>query len=105
MEQLRLGFPPRDAANPVGRLLFGLVTVLIGLAAAALVIFVVLPLLGIIVSAAVGGMILAIAGVVMMIPFMLVAATVLAFMAKNNVRRTGALRARADWRGSCRARR
>lgn len=98
MEQLRLGFPPRDATNSVGRLLFGLVTVLIGLAAAALVIFVILPLLGIIVSAAVGGMILAIAGVIMMIPFMLVAATVLAFMAKNNVRRAGALRARAHWR-------
>jgi len=98
MEQLRLGFPPRDAANPVGRLLFGLVTVLIGLAAAALVIFVVLPLLGIIVSAAVGGMILAIAGVILMIPFMLVAATVLAFMAKNNVRRAGVLRTRTDLR-------
>jgi len=98
MEQLRLSVPTRDAANPIGRLLFGLVTVFIGLAAAALVIFVVLPLLGIIVSAAVGGMILAIAGVVMMIPFMLVAATVLAFMAKNNVRRAGAFRARAHWR-------
>ncbi|MCW5619827.1 MAG: hypothetical protein KIS79_01800 [Burkholderiales bacterium] len=98
MEQLRLGFHPRDAASPVGRLLFGLVTVFIGLAVAALVIFVILPLLGIIVSAAVGGMILAIAGVVMMIPFMLLAATVLALMAKGNVRRPGTFRTRAHWR-------
>ncbi len=98
MEQLRLGFPPRDSANPVGRLLFGLTAVIVGVTAAALVIFVILPLLGIIVSAAVGGMILAIAGVVMMIPFLLLAATVLAFMARNEARRPGPLRARADWR-------
>ncbi|MCC7547463.1 MAG: hypothetical protein IT532_06840 [Burkholderiales bacterium] len=98
MEQLRLGFPPRDASNPVGRLLFGLAAVLVGLAATALLIFVILPLLGIIVSAAVGGMILAIAGMVMMIPFMLVAATVLAFIAKTEARRPGTLRARTHWR-------
>ena len=98
MEQLRLGFTPRDPSNPLGRLLFGLAALLLGIAAAALVIFVVLPLLGIIVSAAVGGMILALAGVVMMIPFMLVAATVLAFMARAETRRPGALRARTHWR-------
>lgn len=98
MEQLRLGFPPRDPSNPVGRLLFGLAALVMGVAAAALVILVILPLLGIIVSAAVGGMILAVAGVVMMIPFMLVAATVLAFMARNEARRPGALRARAHLR-------
>lgn len=98
MEQLRLGLPPRDPANPVGRLLFGLATVLLGLAAAALVIFVLLPLVGVIVSAAVGGVILAVAGVVMMIPFLLVAATVLAFMARNQARRPGPLRARPHWR-------
>src|SRR5688572_7815422 len=72
MEQLRLGFPPRDAAGPLARLVFGLVTVAIGIAVAAVVIFVVLPLVGIIVSAAVGGMLLAIAGIVMMIPLILV---------------------------------
>ncbi len=98
MEQLRLGFPPRDPSNPLGRLLFGLAALLLGIAGAAFVIFVVLPLLGIIVSAAVGGMILAVAGVVMMIPFMLVAATVLAFMARAETRRPGALRARTHWR-------
>ena len=88
MEQLRLGFPPRDPSNPLGRLLFGLAALLLGIAGAAFVIFVVLPLLGIIVSA----------GVVMMIPFMLVAATVLAFMARAETRRPGALRARTHWR-------
>lgn len=101
MEQLRLGFPTRDAPNPLGRLLFALTTAMLGLAAAALVIFVILPLLGIIVSAAVGGVVLALAGVVMMLPFMLVTATVLAFMARAEARRPGALRARArphHWR-------
>ena len=98
MEQLRLGFPPRDASNPVARLVFGLGTIVIGLAVAAVVIFVVLPLLGIIVSAAVGGMLLALAGIVMMIPLILVAATVLAFMARGNVRKAGAVRARTYWR-------
>lgn len=98
MEQLRLGFPPRDASGPLARLLLGLGTVLIGIAVAAVVIFIVLPLLGIIVSAAVGGMLLALAGIVMMIPLILVAATVLAFMARGNARRAGALRARSHWR-------
>jgi hypothetical protein len=49
MEQLRLGLPPRDAGNPLVRLLFGLVALLAGLGALALVVFVVLPLAGIIV--------------------------------------------------------
>jgi hypothetical protein len=95
MEQLRLGLPPRDASGPLARLLFGLVTIVVGLAVAAVVIFVVLPLLGIIVSAAVGGMLLALAGLVMMIPLILVAGTVLAFMARSNERKPTTYRARA----------
>jgi hypothetical protein len=98
MEQLRLGFPPRDASGPLMRLVLGFGTVVVGVAAAAVVIFIILPLLGIIVSAAVGGMLLALAGIVMMIPLILVAATVLAFMARGNGRRANALRARAHWR-------
>ncbi len=87
MEQLRLGFPPREAPNPLSRLLLGLGTIMIGVAAAALIIFVVLPLAGIIVSAALGGMLLALAGVVMMIPLILVGATVLALMARAEARK------------------
>ena len=98
MEQLRIGFPPAEAANPVSRFVVGLVTLLLGIAAAAVVLFVGLPLAGIIVSAAVGGMILALAGLVMMVPFMLVAGTILAFMARNQSRRPGLFRARAYWR-------
>jgi hypothetical protein len=98
MEQLRLGFPPRDTSSPVTRLVFGLGTVIIGIAVAAVVIFVLLPLLGIIVSAAVGGMLLALAGIVMMIPLILVAATVLAIMARGSGRKASAIRARGPWR-------
>jgi hypothetical protein len=97
MEQLRLGFPPPEAANLVSRLAFGLVTLLVGIAAAALVLFVALPLAGIIVSAAVGGMILALAGLVMMIPFVLVAGTILVVMARSNTRRPSLFRARSYW--------
>jgi len=99
MEQLRLGLPPQDAHNPLTRLAVGVVTALVGLAVAAAVLFVVLPLLGIIVSAAVGGMILALAGIVMMIPLVLVAGTVLAFMARASPRRPRAYHARTShWR-------
>ena len=99
MDQLRLGYPPRDAtSSPVARLVLGLATIVIGLAAAAVVIFVVLPLVGIIVSAAVGGMLLALAGIVMMIPLILVAGTVLALMARGNARKPAAFRTRAHWR-------
>jgi len=98
MEQLRLGLPPQDAHNPLARLLFGLLAVVAGLTVAALAIFVVLPLLGILVSAAVGGMILALAGVVMMIPLILLAGTVLAFMARAGARKPGTYRTRVALR-------
>jgi hypothetical protein len=98
MEQLRLGLPHRDAANPLSRLLFGLVTTLIVLAIAAAIMFVLVPVLGIIVSAAVGGIILALAGLLMMVPFMLLAGTVLALVARAQARKPGAVRARSHWR-------
>jgi hypothetical protein len=87
MEQIRIGLTPRDATHPVSRLVFGLVAVVLGLAVLAVLLFVVLPLLGVIFSAAVGGMILALAGVVMMIPFLLIAVTVLIFFSRSNARR------------------
>ena len=95
MEQLRIGLPPRDASNPVSRLLFGLAAVVVGVSVLAVVLFVILPLVGIIVSAAVGGVILALAGVVMMIPFLLVAATILIFFSRSSARRHAAVRAQS----------
>jgi len=92
MEQLRLSLPPRDTANPLSRLLFGLLALILGVGALAVLLFVALPLAGIIVSAAVGGMILALAGVVMMIPFLLLAATVLLFMSRSGARRHAGVR-------------
>ncbi|HTS52254.1 MAG TPA: hypothetical protein VMH26_03180 [Burkholderiales bacterium] len=92
MEQLRLGLPPRDAANPLTRLLFGLLALVVGLGIFAVGLFVVLPVAGIIVSAAVGGAILALAGVVMMVPFLLVTATVLIFFSRSSARRQAGVR-------------
>ena len=43
-------------------------------------------------------MILALAGLVMMVPFVLVAGTILAFMARSNARKPGLFRARSYWR-------
>src|SRR5689334_25290455 len=94
MEQLRIGLPPRDTGSPVSRLVFGLAAMVIGVSLLATILFVILPLVGIIVSAAVGGIILALAGVVMMIPFLLVAGTVLIF-SRSNARRHAALRAQS----------
>jgi hypothetical protein len=92
MEQLRLSFPSRDAGHPLTRLLLGLLALIVGVAVLAVVLFVVLPVVGIIVSAAVGGMILALAGVVMMIPFLLIAATVLIFFSRSSARRHASVR-------------
>jgi uncharacterized membrane protein len=92
MEQLRLGLPPRDTANPLTRLIFGMVALVAGLGLLAVVLFVVLPLAGIIVSAALGGAILALAGLVMMIPFLLVTATVLVLFSRSAPRRHNSVR-------------
>jgi molybdenum cofactor cytidylyltransferase len=84
MEQLGFSLPSRDATHPLTKLMLGLLALIAGLAAVLLVL---LPVVGIIVSAAVGGMILALAGVVMMVPFLLVAATVLMFFSRSSARR------------------
>lgn len=93
MEQLRLALPPRDAGNPFSRLLLGLGAVVFGLALLAVLILVVLPLVGIIVSAAVGGMILAVAGVAMMLPFLLMTATIFILISRSSARRHAGIRA------------
>jgi Flp pilus assembly protein TadB len=72
MEQLRLGFPPREAANPLTRLLMGLGTVVVG-------------------------MVLALAGILMMVPLILVAATVLALMARTSARKPRPYRSPPAW--------
>ena len=54
-------------------------------------------LLGIIVSAAVGGIILALAGLLMMVPFILLAGTILALMARAHARKPRTVRARTYW--------
>jgi uncharacterized membrane protein len=92
MEQLRLGLPPRDATNPMARLLFGMIALVVSLGLLTVVLFVVLPLAGIIVSAAVGGVILALAGLVMMIPFLIVTATVFVFFSRSGTRRHSSVR-------------
>jgi hypothetical protein len=97
MEQLRIGLTPRDAGGPVSRLVFGLLTGVLGVAAAALLLCVALPVAGIIVSAAVGGLILALAGIVMMIPFLVVAGTVLVLMNRANPRKGSPVRAHSYW--------
>src|SRR5690242_11487814 len=94
MEQLRIGLPPRDATSPVSRLVMGMVGAVLAIAVVAVVLFVILPLVGVIVSAAVGGMILALAGVVMMIPFVLLAATILV-LSRSHARRQAAVRRRS----------
>jgi hypothetical protein len=66
-------------------------------AAAALLLCVALPVAGIIVSAAVGGLILALAGIVMMIPFLVVAGTVLVLMNRANPRKGSPVRAHSYW--------
>jgi len=92
MEQLRLGLPPRDAVSPLARFFFVVMALVAGLCLLALFLFLALPLAGIIVSAAVGGAILALAGLVMMIPFLLVAATILVVFFRPGARRQGDVR-------------
>jgi hypothetical protein len=97
MEQLRLGLTPHDAGNPLSRLVFGLLTTVVVLAVAAVLLLVALPVAGIIVSAAVGGMILALAGIVMMVPFLAVAGTVIVLMNRTQSRKSSPVRVRGHW--------
>ncbi|MFN0314321.1 MAG: hypothetical protein ACKVQA_04695 [Burkholderiales bacterium] len=88
MHQLRLTtLPSRDIGNPLARLLLFAVGTVVVLGVIAVVLFIVLPILGFILSAAVGGMILALVGIVLMVPLILVAGTVAAFILRS--RRAG----------------
>lgn len=97
MEQLRLGLTPHEAGNPLSRLVFGLLTAVIAVAIAALALLVALPVAGIIVSAAVGGLILTLAGIVMMVPFLAVAGTVLMLVNRTHARKSSPIRVRGHW--------
>jgi hypothetical protein len=97
MEQLRLGLTPHEAGNPLSRLVFGLLTALIVVAVAAVVLLIALPVAGIIVSAALGGLILALAGIVMMVPFLAVAGTILMLMNRTHARKSSPVRVRGHW--------
>jgi hypothetical protein len=72
--------------------LFGLLALVAGLGLVALLLFVVLPVAGLIVSAALGGVLLAVAGVVMMVPFLLVAGSLLIFFSRSSARRQAGVR-------------
>jgi hypothetical protein len=88
MHQLRLTtIQSRDVANPLSRLLIGAVGLLVAITAIALLLIVILPLIGVLISAAVGGVILAIAGLVLMVPLFLVAGTVVTFVHRGHSRR------------------
>jgi hypothetical protein len=73
------------------------VTAVITLAVAAVLLLIALPVAGIIVSAAVGGLILALAGIVMMVPFLAVAGTVLVLMNRAAARKSSPVRVRGHW--------
>ncbi len=88
MHQFRLTtLQTRDVGNPFSRLFFFAFGLVVVLAAIAIMLFLVVPLLGFILSAAVGGVILALVGIVLMVPLILVAGTVAAFIVKGNSKR------------------
>ncbi len=87
MQQLRLGYLPRAMPGAGSRVLLAVVGLLLALGAGAVALFVMLPLVGIIVSAAVGGVILTLAGLVMMVPFLLVSAGVVLVLGRPSIMR------------------
>jgi len=88
MHQLRLTrLPAREIGNPFSRLLITAIGLLAVLTVLSIVIFVAVPVVGVILSAAVGGAILALAGVVLMVPLFLVAGTVFALASRTQSRR------------------
>jgi hypothetical protein len=90
MHQLRLTtLASRDIGNPFSRLLLSAFGLIIVLGVIALLLFIVVPILGLILSAAVGGVILAVVGVVMMTPLILVAGTIASFVLRGGSRRAG----------------
>ncbi len=90
MQQLRLTtLQTRDVGNPFSRLLITAMGLLVVITVLAASLFVVVPILGVILSAAVGGVILALAGMMLMVPLFLVAGTVAALWTRGHSRRAG----------------
>ena len=89
MQQLRLAtLHTRDLGNPFSRLLTTALGMMVVLTILATVLLIVVPVLGVILSAAVGGVILAIAGIMLMTPLFLIAGTVVAFVSRGHSGRT-----------------
>ncbi|MSQ60018.1 MAG: hypothetical protein EXR36_10350 [Betaproteobacteria bacterium] len=90
MHQLRLTtLQSRDIGNQFPRLLVSAFGLIVVLGVLAVMLFIVVPILGFILSAAVGGVILASVGIVLMVPLILVAGTVAAFIFRGSSRRAG----------------
>ena len=77
MQQLRLStVHSRDLGNPFSRWLATAVGMLVVMTCLALFLCIVVPILGVSLSAAVGGVILALTGIMLMVPMLVVAGTV-----------------------------
>lgn len=88
MHQLRLTtLHARDIGHPFSRLFVTAIGLMTVLTALAVVLFVLVPIIGVILSAAVGGAILALAGIMLMTPLLLVTGTVYAWMSRSHGRR------------------
>lgn len=87
MQQLRLTTAhSQELGNPFSRLLATAIGLLVVITVLATVLFVVIPILGVILSAAVGGVILALTGLMLMVPMLIVASTVLGFWVRGRSR-------------------
>lgn len=88
MHQLRLAtVHPRDLGNPFSRLLVTAIGLLTALTVLAAVVFVLVPIVGVLLSAAVGGAILALTGIILMTPLLLVAGTLYAWIRRSHRQR------------------
>lgn len=87
MQQLRLSTAhARHIAHPFSRLLATAIGMLVVITVLAVFLFVVVPILSVILSAAVGGVILTFTGLVLMVPLFVVAATIASFWTRARSR-------------------
>lgn len=85
MHQLRLTtLPSRDIGNPFSRLFISAIGLMAVLMVLSVVVFVLVPIVGVILSAAVGGAILTLAGIMLMAPLFLVTGTVYAWISRSH---------------------
>lgn len=88
MHQLRLAtLHPRDIGNPFSRLFVTAIGMLTVLAVLAAVLCVLVPIVGVLLSAAVGGAILTLAGIMLMTPLLLITGTVYAWVSRSHRQR------------------